>query len=99
QNLVSQYQQGVLSLKDLNQQMAIHMTQQKALARQQRRQAKQSGQPHRKGSSGWLSRQASAIIPGEILGPTGAAYAAQLAYQIMAGTLQGAVERNQGRKM
>lgn len=29
QNLVSQYQQGVLSLKDLNQQMAIHMTQQK----------------------------------------------------------------------
>ncbi|HBX7659953.1 hypothetical protein [Klebsiella pneumoniae] len=99
QNLVSQYQQGVLSLKDLNQQMAIHMTQQKALARQQRRQAKQSGQPHRKGSSGWLSRQASAIIPGEILGPTAAAYAAQLAYQIMAGTLQGAVERNQGRKM
>ncbi|PLN12909.1 hypothetical protein CWN21_31330, partial [Klebsiella pneumoniae] len=61
-NLVSQYQQGVLSLKDLNQQMAIHMTQQKALARQQRRQAKQSGQPHRKGSSGWLSRQASAFI-------------------------------------
>ncbi|HDK5471173.1 hypothetical protein ACR2YU_14620 [Klebsiella pneumoniae] len=99
QNLVSQYQQGVLSLKDLNQQMAIHMTQQKALARQQRRQAKQSGQPHRKGSSGWLSRQASAIIPGEILGPTAAAYAAQQAYQIMAGTLQGAVERNQGRKM
>ncbi|EOX6952459.1 hypothetical protein ACPU9B_005383 [Klebsiella michiganensis] len=99
QNLVSQYQQGVLSLKDLNQQMAIHMTQQKALARQQRRQAKQSGQPHRKGSSGWLSRQASAFIPGEILGPTAAAYAAQQAYQITAGTLQGAIERNQGRKM
>ncbi|MCP6508201.1 hypothetical protein NL504_25895, partial [Klebsiella pneumoniae] len=99
QNLVSQYQQGVLSLKDLNQQMAIHMTQQKALARQQRRQAKQSGQPHRKGSSGWLSGQASAFIPGEILGPTAAAYAAQQAYQIMAGTLAGAIERNQGRKM
>ncbi|MDI6999777.1 hypothetical protein [Klebsiella pneumoniae] len=99
QNLVSQYQQGVLSLKDLNQQMAIHMTQQKALARQQRRQAKQSGQPHRKGSSGWLSRQASAFIPGEILGPTAAAYAAQQAYQIISGTLQGAIERNQGRKM
>ncbi|HDH7798972.1 TPA: hypothetical protein PJH76_004345 [Raoultella ornithinolytica] len=99
QNLVSQYQQGVLSLKDLNQQMPIHMTQQKALARQQRRQAKQSGQPHRKGSSGWLSRQASAFIPGEILGPTAAAYAAQQAYQIMAGTLAGAIERNQGRKM
>ncbi|HHU0416956.1 hypothetical protein [Klebsiella variicola] len=99
QNLIKQYQAGAISLRDLNSQMAIHMTQQKALARQQRRQAKQSGQPHRKGSSGWLSRQASAFIPGEILGPTAAAYAAQQAYQIMAGTLAGAIERNQGRKM
>lgn len=99
QNLVKQYQAGAISLRDLNSQMAIHMTQQKALARQQRRQAKQSGQPPKRGSSGWLSRQASAFIPGEILGPTAAAYAAQQAYQIMAGTLQGAIERNQGRKM
>ncbi|HHL1702976.1 TPA: hypothetical protein ACQ3AA_001067 [Klebsiella pneumoniae] len=99
QNLVSQYQQGVLSLRDLNSQMAIHIAQQKALARNQRKQAKQSGQPHRKGSSGWLSRQASAFIPGEILGPTAAAYAAQQAYQIISGTLAGAIERNQGRKM
>ncbi|MEQ0234067.1 hypothetical protein [Klebsiella sp. CN_Kp116] len=99
QNLVSQYQQGAISLRDMNQQMAIHMTQQKALARNQRRQAKQSGQPPKRGSSGWLSRQASAFIPGEILGPTAAAYAAQQAYQIISGTLAGAVERNQGRKM
>ncbi|HIC1806973.1 TPA: hypothetical protein ACW0JF_002116, partial [Klebsiella variicola] len=99
QNLVSQYQQGAISLRDMNQQMAIHMTQQKALARHQRKQAKQSGQPPKRGSSGWLSRQANAFIPGEILGPTAAAYAAQQAYQIMAGTLQGAIERNQGRKM
>lgn len=99
QNLVKQYQAGAISLRDLNSQMAIHMTQQKALARQQRRQAKQSGQPPKRGSSGWLSRQASAFIPGEILGPTAAAYAAQQAYQIMAGTLAGAIERNQGRKM
>ncbi|HHI3481892.1 TPA: hypothetical protein ACP48M_001362 [Klebsiella quasipneumoniae] len=99
QNMVKQYQAGAISLRDLNSQMAIHMTQQKALARQQRRQAKQSGQPPKRGSSGWLSRQASAFIPGEILGPTAAAYAAQQAYQIMAGTLQGAIERNQGRKM
>lgn len=99
QSLVSQYQQGAISLRDMNQQMAIHMTQQKALARNQRKQAKQSGQPPKRGSSGWLSRQASAFIPGEILGPTAAAYAAQQAYQIMAGTLQGAIERNQGRKM
>lgn len=99
QSLVSQYQQGAISLRDMNQQMAIHMSQQKALARNQRKQAKQSGQPPKRGSSGWLSRQASAFIPGEILGPTAAAYAAQQAYQIMAGTLAGAIERNQGRKM
>lgn len=99
QNLVSQYQQGAISLRDMNQQMAIHMSQQKALARNQRKQAKQSGQPPKRGSSAWLSRQASAFIPGEILGPTAAAYAAQQAYQIMAGTLAGAIERNQGRKM
>lgn len=99
QNLVSQYQQGAISLRDMNQQMAIHMTQQKALARHQRKQAKQSGQPPKRGSSGWLSRQASAFIPGEILGPVAGAYAAQQAYQIISGTLQGAIERNQGRKM
>lgn len=99
QNMVKQYQAGAISLRDLNSQMAIHMTQQKALARNQRRQAKQSGKAKKSGSSGWLSRQASAFIPGEILGPTAAAYAAQQAYQIMAGTLAGAIERNQGRKM
>lgn len=99
QSLVSQYQQGAISLRDMNQQMAIHMTQQKALARNQRKQAKQSGKGKKSGSSGWLSRQASAFIPGEILGPVAGAYAAQQAYQIMAGTLQGAIERNQGRKM
>ncbi|HDT4076870.1 TPA: hypothetical protein ACGPDZ_001859 [Klebsiella variicola] len=99
QNLVSQYQQGAISLRDMNQQMAIHMSQQKALARNQRKQAKQSGQPPKRGSSAWLSRQASAFIPGEILGPTAAAYAAQQAYQILAGTVAEAIERNQGRKM
>ncbi len=100
QNLVSQYQQGAISLRDMNQQMAIHMTQQKALARQQRRQAKQSGQPHRKGSSGWVARNASAILPvDQLLGPTAAAFLGQQAYQIISGTLAGTIERNQGRKM
>ncbi|MCS6660897.1 hypothetical protein [Klebsiella pneumoniae] len=97
--LVDAYARGNTSLKSMTQALSQHIAQQKALARQQRKQAKQLGQPHRKGSSGWLSRQASAFIPGEILGPTAAAYAAQQAYQIMAGTLQGAIERNQGRKM
>ena len=98
-SIVDAYARGNTSLKAMNQALSQHIAQQKALARQQRRQAKQSGQPHRKGSSGWLSRQASAFIPGEILGPTAAAYAAQQAYQILAGTLAGAIERNQGRKM
>lgn len=97
--LVDAYARGNTSLKSMTQALSQHIAQQKAMARNQRKQAKQSGQPHRKGSSGWLSRQASAFIPGEILGPTAAAYAAQQAYQIISGTLAGAIERNQGRKM
>lgn len=99
QSLVSQYQQGAISLKDMNQQLSQHLVTQRAIARNNNKQAKQSGKAKKSGSSGWLSRQASAFIPGEILGPTAAAYAAQQAYQIMAGTLAGAIERNQGRKM
>ncbi|KLE87697.1 hypothetical protein [Klebsiella aerogenes] len=99
QSLVSQYQQGAISLKDMNQQLSQHLVTQRAIARNNSKQAKQSGKGKKSGSSGWLSRQASAFIPGEILGPTAAAYAAQQAYQIMAGTLAGAIERNQGRKM
>ncbi len=97
--LVDAYARGNTSLKSMTQALSQHIAQQKALARQQRRQAKQSGQPPKRGSSGWLSRQASAFIPGEILGPVAGAYAAQQAYQIISGTLQGAIERNQGRKM
>ncbi|HCF8262838.1 TPA: hypothetical protein NIU79_002030 [Klebsiella pneumoniae] len=98
-SIVDAYARGNQSLKAMNQALSQHIAQQKALARNQRRQAKQSGQPPKRGSSGWLSRQASAFIPGEILGPVAGAYAAQQAYQIMAGTLAGAIERNQGRKM
>ncbi|MFG3739887.1 hypothetical protein ACGE5J_27170 [Klebsiella pneumoniae] len=93
QSLVSQYQQGAISLKDMNQQLSQHLVTQRAIARNNNKQAKQSGKAKKSGSSGWLSRQASAFIPGEILGPTAAAYAAQQAYQIMAGTLAGAIER------
>ncbi|EPY6937822.1 hypothetical protein ACXEGY_003925 [Klebsiella pneumoniae] len=98
-SIVDAYARGNTSLKAMNQALSQHIAQQKALARNQRRQAKQSGKAKKSGSSGWLSRQASAFIPGGILGPTAAAYAAQQAYQIMAGTLAGAIERNQGRKM
>ncbi|HBR1403933.1 hypothetical protein [Klebsiella pneumoniae] len=97
--IVDAYARGNQSLKSMNQQLSQHLVTQRAIARNNNKQAKQSGQGKKSGSSGWLSRQASAFIPGEILGPTAAAYAAQQAYQIMAGTLQGAIERNQGRKM
>lgn len=97
--LVDAYARGNQSLKSMNQALSQHLTTQRSIARNNAKQAKQSGKAKKSGSSGWLSRQASAFIPGEILGPTAAAYAAQQAYQIMAGTLQGAIERNQGRKM
>ncbi len=97
--LVDAYARGNTSLKSMNQALSQHLTTQRSIARNNAKQAKQSGKAKKSGSSGWLSRQASAFIPGEILGPTAAAYAAQQAYQIMAGTLAGAIERNQRRKM
>ncbi|HBV2844099.1 TPA: hypothetical protein MDT38_004996 [Klebsiella pneumoniae] len=99
QGLIDSYKNQSLTLRDLNQQLSQYLTTQRAISRNNAKRAKQSGKGKKSGSSGWLSRQASAFIPGEILGPTAAAYAAQQAYQIMAGTLQGAIERNQGRKM
>jgi hypothetical protein len=97
--IVDAYARGNTSLKAMNQALIQHLVTQRSIAKNNSKQVKQSGKGKKSGSSGWLSRQASAFIPGEILGPTAAAYAAQQAYQIMAGTLQGAIERNQGRKM
>ncbi|MDE4695802.1 hypothetical protein PXW71_05845 [Klebsiella pneumoniae] len=97
--IVDAYARGNQSLKSMNQALSQHLTTQRAISRNNAKRAKQSGKGKKSGSSSWLSRQASAFIPGEILGPTAAAYAAQQAYQIMAGTLAGAIERNQGRKM
>ncbi len=97
--LVDAYARGNTSLKSMTQALSQHLVTQRSIARNNAKQAKQSGKGKKSGSSGWLSRQASAFIPGEILGPTAAAYAAQQAYQIISGTLAGAIERNQGRKM
>lgn len=99
QGLIDSYKNQTITLRDLNQQLSQYLTTQRSIARNNAKQAKQSGKAKKSGSSGWLSRQASAFIPGEILGPVAGAYAAQQAYQIMAGTLAGAIERNQGRKM
>lgn len=97
--IVDAYARGNTSLKSMNQALSQHLVTQRAISRNNAKRAKQSGKGKKSGSSGWLSRQASAFIPGEILGPTAAAYAAQQAYQIISGTLAGAIERNQGRKM
>lgn len=97
--IVDAYARGNQSLKSMNQALSQHLVTQRSIARNNAKQAKQSGKAKKSGSSGWLSRQASAFIPGEILGPTAAAYAAQQAYQIISGTLAGSIERNQGRKM
>lgn len=99
QGLIDSYKNQTITLRDLNQQLSQYLTTQRAISRNNAKRAKQSGKGKKSGSSGWLSRQASAFIPGEILGPTAAAYAAQQAYQIISGTLAGAIERNQGRKM
>lgn len=97
--IVDAYARGNTSLKAMNQALSQHLVTQRSIARSNSKQQKQSGKGKKSGSSGWLSRQASAFIPGEILGPVAGAYAAQQAYQIISGTLQGAIERNQGRKM
>lgn len=99
QGLIDSYKNQTITLRDLNQQLSQYLTTQRAISRNSAKRAKQSGKAKKSGSSGWLSRQASAFIPGEILGPTAAAFLGQQAYQIMAGALAGAIERNQGRKM
>ncbi|MGY0285521.1 hypothetical protein, partial [Klebsiella michiganensis] len=99
QALVSQYQQGAISLRDMNQQMAIHMTQQKALARNQRKQAKQSGKKSKSGSSGWLSQNVNAIVPQQLLSGAAGIYLGQQMYAISSQAISDSLARNQGRKM
>ncbi|HBV1850008.1 TPA: hypothetical protein MDQ67_004854 [Klebsiella pneumoniae] len=102
QNLVKQYQAGAISLRDLNSQMAIHMTQQKALARNQRKQAKQSGKKSkygRSGSSGWLSQNVNAIVPQQLLSGAAGVYLGQQMYAISSQAISDSLARNQGRKM
>lgn len=62
--LVDAYARGNQSLKSMNQALSQHLTTQRSIARNNAKQAKQSGKAKKSGSSGWLSRQASAIIPG-----------------------------------
>ncbi|HED3055989.1 TPA: hypothetical protein R4052_005125 [Raoultella ornithinolytica] len=98
--LVDAYARGNTSLKSMNQALSQHLTTQRSITRNNSKQAKQSGKGKKSGSSGWVARNAGAILPmDKILGPTAAAYLGTQAYQIISGTLAGAIERNQGRKM
>lgn len=100
QGLIDSYKNQTITLRDLNQQLSQYLTTQRSIARNNSKQAKQSGKGKKSGSSGWVARNASVILPvDQLLGPTAAAFLGQQAYQIMAGTLAGAIERNQGRKM
>ncbi|QFG76727.1 hypothetical protein DMB90_11840 [Raoultella planticola] len=96
--LVDAYARGNTSLKSMTQALSQHLVTQRSIA---------GIMPNRPNNQVrgkiwliWLAKSpASAFIPGEILGPTATACAAQQAYQIISGTLAGAIERNQGRKM
>ncbi len=100
QGLIDSYKNQTITLRDLNQQLSQYLTTQRAISRNSTKRAKQSGKGKKSGSSGWVARNASAILPvDQLLGPTAAAFLGQQAYQIMAGALAGAIERNQGRKM
>lgn len=98
--IVDAYARGNTSLKAMNQALSQHLTTQRSIARNNSKQAKQSAQGKKLGSSGWVARNAAAILPvDQLLGPTATAFLGQQAYQIISGTLAGAIERNQGRKM
>ncbi|SLQ83623.1 Uncharacterised protein [Klebsiella pneumoniae] len=100
QGLIDSYKNQTITLRDLNQQLSQYLTTQRSIARNNSKQAKQSGKGKKSGSSGWVARNASAILPvDQLLGPTAAAFLGQQTYQIISGTLAGAIERNQGRKM
>ena len=100
QGLIDSYKNQTITLRDLNQQLSQYLTTQRSIARNNSKQAKQSGKGKKSGSSGWVARNASAILPvDQLLGPTAAAFLGQQTYQIISGTLAGAIERKQGRKM
>lgn len=100
--IVDAYARGNSSLKAMNQALSQHLTTQRAIARNNSKQAKQSGKKSksgRSGSSGWLSQNAAAIIPSQLLGGAAAAYLGQQAYTISSQAISDSLARNQGRKM
>ncbi|QDR57418.1 hypothetical protein FPV33_19805 [Klebsiella aerogenes] len=102
QGLIDSYKNQTLTLRDLNQQLSQHLTTQRAIARNNSKQAKQSGKKSkagRSGSSGWLSQNVNAIVPQQLLSGAAGVYLGQQMYAISSQAISDSLARNQDRKM
>lgn len=102
QGLIDSYKNQTITLRDLNQQLSQHLVTQRAIARNNSKQAKQSGKKSkagRSGSSGWLSQNVNAIVPQQLLSGAAGVYLGQQMYAISSQAISDSLARNQNRKM
>ncbi|HDS6535412.1 hypothetical protein [Klebsiella aerogenes] len=100
--IVDAYARGNTSLKAMNQALSQHLVTQRSIARNNSKQAKQSGKKPksgRSGSSGWLSQNVNAIVPQQLLSGAAGVYLGQQMYAISSQAISDSLARNQGRKM
>ncbi|HBQ5743511.1 TPA: hypothetical protein L7598_004871 [Klebsiella pneumoniae subsp. pneumoniae] len=100
--IVDAYARGNTSLKAMNQALSQHLVTQRSIARNNSKQAKQSGKKSkagRSGSSGWLSQNVNAIVPQQLLSGAAGVYLGQQMYAISSQAISDSLARNQGRKM
>ncbi|HAT1613295.1 TPA: hypothetical protein I8Y22_004726 [Raoultella planticola] len=100
--IVDAYARGNTSLKSMNQALSQHLVTQRSIARNNSKQAKQSGKKSksgRSGSSGWLSQNVNAIVPQQLLSGVAGVYLGQQMYAISSQAISDSLARNQGRKM
>ncbi|KXR34362.1 hypothetical protein AUQ24_15770 [Escherichia coli] len=102
QGLIDSYKNQTITLRDLNQQLSQYLTTQRSIARNNSKQAKQSGKKSkagRSGSSGWLSQNVNAIVPQQLLSGAAGVYLGQQMYAISSQAISDSLARNQDRKM
>ncbi|MBS2826829.1 hypothetical protein KFV81_24680 [Klebsiella pneumoniae] len=100
--IVDAYARGNTSLKAMNQALSQHLVTQRSIARNNSKQAKQSGKKSkagRSGSSGWLSQNVNAIVPQQLLSGAAGVYLGQQMYAISSQAISDSLARNQDRKM
>lgn len=100
--IVDAYARGNTSLKSMNQALSQHLVTQRSIARNNSKQAKQSGKKSkagRSGSSGWLSQNVNAIVPQQLLSGAAGVYLGQQMYAISSQEISDSLVRNQDRKM